>query len=159
MKLFENYNKALDLLENESDRFWARNNVFLLVQGAMIAFYAKANLGNLFSLLVSIEGFFLALIWIGVLVKGAQYVARWDNVVREIEIKLEAESNEFVGLKKLNDMSKSNERPLFVKFFNKRTTLLIRYFIYSLVVFWFLIFISNISKTAVACKVIKFLFP
>ena len=158
MKRYENYIKALDLLENESDRFWARNNVFLLVQGAMIAFYSKANMGSLFSVLVSIEGLFLALIWIVVLVKGAKYVGRWDTVVREIESKLVAESDEFFGLKGLNDISKAQEKPFFIKFLNKRTTLLIRYFIVSLVFFWFIIFVTNLSKTENIRKLVSCLF-
>ena len=155
MKRYENYIKAMELLENESDRFWARNNVFLLVQGAMIAFYSKANMGSLFSALISIEGLFLALIWIGVLVKGAKYVGRWDDVVREIESKLVAESDSFIGLKKLNDISKAQEKPFILKFLNKRTTLLIRYFIVSLVFFWLIIFITNLSKSESISKLLS----
>lgn len=155
MNLYDNYTKAIELLENESDRFWARNNAFLLVQGAMIAFYSKATMGSLFSLLLSIEGLFLALIWIGVLVKGAKYVGRWDKVVREIENKLISKSDEFVGLKKLNDKAKSLESPFVVNFLNKRTTLLIVYFIYSSVLFWFCILCINIFNLSCSIGVIS----
>ena len=145
VKLSEEYIAALDLVERESDRFWARNNVFLLVQGAMIAFYSKANTGLTFGMLVSAEGFFLALIWIGVLRKGAHYVSRWDKVAREIERRLEERNgSDFIGLKRLNDLAKAEESPAQVRFLNRRTTILIRYFIVSLLIFWLLLIICNV---------------
>ena len=158
MKLYSQYLKALELLERESDRFWMRNNVFLLVQGAMIAFYSKAPPDALFNLLVSIEGLFLAALWIGVLTQGANYVRRWDDVVRELEARLEALfGDKFVGLKRLNDIAKSREKPGNIRLLDKRTTVLIRYFIISLLIFWEILVIYHLTKLQIVSALAYYL--
>jgi len=144
MTLFEQYKTALELLEKESDRFWTRNNILLLVQGAFISFYASTIKSNsIYSLLLASQGIILAFIWIGILMKGAQYVERWDKCVRELEKMILATGNlEFQGLKRLNDIAKRAEvKPKFpLSLLNKRTTVLIRYLIISLSIFWIIIF-------------------
>ena len=141
---FEEYKLALDLIEKESERFWTRNNVFLIIQGALIAFYNSVfSTGNFYGLIVAAQGFFLAVIWIGVLIKGKNYVDRWDITARDIEKRLlDTYPNTLLGLKRLNDRAKSNERQHFIQLLNKSTTLLIRYVIYSFMLFWSALFIS-----------------
>lgn len=144
---FDQYKLAMDLLEKESDRFWARNNVFLLTQAALVSFYASmANSGVFFfKLLLASQALFLAMIWMGVLLRGASYVERWDHVVRVLERQmgrsLHPEVNNFLALKALNDQAKSLElpRPRLIPFLRQRTTKQIRYGIHSLLCFWALI--------------------
>lgn len=151
MKLDEQYRLAIELLENESDRFWARNNIFLLIQAAFISLYASIIKDTEFySVLLALQGFIIAFIWLGVLRKGATYVSRWDKVVRNIEMKMLSDKRRisFLGLKKLNDSVKNKENsPIWpISIVNKRTTLLITYFIYSLLLFWIVIILVSTAR-------------
>lgn len=144
---FEEFKLALDLAEKEADRFWARNNVLLLVQAALIAFYDSINnIGNSYGLLVTAQGFFLSLIWIGVLIKGKNYISRWDVATRDMESKLMKDfPGKLQGLIKLNDKGRKKDVVHPIKLLNKSTTTLITYFVYSLMLFWGGLFIVVVS--------------
>ena len=157
--LFEEYKLAIELAEKEADRFWMRNNVLLLVQAALIAFFDSVkSVGSIYGALVAAQGFFLALIWIGVLVKGKNYISRWDNVSRNIERKMvKTYSGELLGLRQLSDKVKEKDTLHPIKFLNKSTTVLIKYVIYSLLFFWGVLFIVDVAPILINIVVTKML--
>lgn len=149
---FEQYKLALELLEKESDRFWSRNNVFLLIQAALISLYGAImdDKSLLFNLLISMQAWFLAFTWLCVLIKGATYVARWDKVVRDIESAIEKTTSDsevpVYALKKMNDRARVDEYmpPRMFRFSVHRTTKQIRYAIVSILIFWGIVISINV---------------
>lgn len=85
MRNLDAYRLAIELSEKESDRYWSRSNIILLVQGALATIVANQadHLGR--TLLICLLGLFVSLLWLGVLYKGKLYVNRWSSAAKRIE--------------------------------------------------------------------------
>ncbi|MEL6643317.1 MAG: hypothetical protein AAFQ79_05225 [Pseudomonadota bacterium] len=133
----DEYKIAIDRQEKESDRFWARSNIMLLVQGALISFYiGLQGKDSLFGIITVLEGILLAVIWLGVLAKGKSYVSRWDAVIRSIEDSSIKTGDLQYPLADLYREAKVDETSSLVPLSRKSTTKLMQYAVLSILVFW-----------------------
>ena len=78
------------LWDSECDRYWARNNIFLILQGALLAGFTSASSDVFLRLSMASLGLVLCVIWFGISVQGAHYVARWRPALEELEEHLPA---------------------------------------------------------------------
>ena len=146
MNIPEEYKIAIERQEKESDRYWKRSNIMLLVQGALISFFIGLdNKDGVFGILTCIEGFTLAVIWLAVLSKGKRYISRWDYVIRHIEKKCETEDYLFFPLSTIYSSIYKDESSHRIFLFNKSTTKLMQYVVVSIIMFW--ISLVSISLT------------
>lgn len=72
--------------DSETNRFWARNNVFLVLNGALVALLSKSNLPEIFIIVAAILGMVTGLIWYRINVIGKYYMDRWKEPIHQIEI-------------------------------------------------------------------------
>ena len=79
------YQTILDAHDDESDRFWTRNNIFLLINSGLLVTATSAIETPQLKIIVSIFGIYFSLIWVQVNKKGAYYVHRWRPVIEEFE--------------------------------------------------------------------------
>lgn len=85
------YAAVLDIWDGECDRFWARNNIFLIVNSvlfATITYFAKFSIVSLF---ITLVGVYVSGIWILINKKGAYYVHRWRPVIEKLEGVMQSE--------------------------------------------------------------------
>lgn len=139
MAIPEEYRLAIERQEQESDRYWTRSNVLLLVQGALISFYTNIeDKRTFFAIAVALQGLFLAVIWLGVIKKGKAYVNRWDSVIGHIEEQERSKGNGGLTypLNMLNSVAKREEKPDRLPLYRQSTTTLMKYAIASVVAFW-----------------------
>ncbi len=111
----------------------------LLVQGALISFYTAASAKHSwYALLVATEGFFLAMIWYGILIKGKHYVARWGSVSAAIELADRQSTAPTIQhyLFQLNDAAHLVERESSFPLYRRSSTSLMRLAIASVMIFW-----------------------
>src|SRR6266481_7042814 len=110
--LREEYKLAVDHLERESDRFWNRTNIALVVQAAFLAFFGGIATKNPnMAAVICIPGAAFSLLGLGIITKGCVYVQRWSDVVMEIEVQLKGElGGNFFALHHMNDARKAFER-------------------------------------------------
>jgi hypothetical protein len=145
----DEYRLAIERQEQESDRYWTRSNVLLLVQGALISFYTNIeDKRTLFAIAVAIQGLFLAIIWLGVIKKGKNYVNRWDDVIGHIERQEQSKghsSNLAYPLNALNAVAKRDEKPARLPLYRRSTTTLMKYAIASVAAFWSLMIVLALS--------------
>lgn len=76
------------LWDKEADRFWSRNNIFLMVNGGIILFTLSSISGkttHLFALISTLLGVCLAYIWLRVNKVGKYYLDRWKPILKKIE--------------------------------------------------------------------------
>ena len=81
----EEYRLAIELSEKESDRYWNRSNVILLVQGALATVVSAQTDHLIRTLLICLLGIYVSLLWLGVLYKGTLYVSRWAHAAKRVE--------------------------------------------------------------------------
>ncbi|WHP67313.1 hypothetical protein [Phaeobacter inhibens] len=81
----EIYATVASLWDSECDRYWARNNIFLILQGALLAGFTSSSTEDFLRLSMACLGVLLCFIWFGISVQGAHYVARWRPALEEIE--------------------------------------------------------------------------
>ena len=133
----DEYKIAIERQEKESDRFWARSNIMLLVQGALISFYISLQgKDSLFGVITVLEGVLLAVIWLAVLAKGKTYVSRWDEVINGIEEEAIVSRELQFPLASLYRNVKEGEASSAIPFSRKSTTKLMQYAVISILVFW-----------------------
>jgi hypothetical protein len=141
----EEYRLAIERQEQESDRYWTRSNVLLLVQGALISFYTNIDdKRTLFAIAVALQGLFLAVVWLGVIKKGKSYVSRWDSVIAHIEEcegSKGSESRLSYPLNELNWVAKRQEKTERLPLYRQSTTTLMKYAIASVAMFWSLMIV------------------
>jgi hypothetical protein len=78
MRVPEEYRLAIELGERESDRYWGRSNIMLLVQGALATVLSTQTHDVPIAVTIGALGIFLSFLWLGILHKGKLYVARWS---------------------------------------------------------------------------------
>lgn len=81
----EEYRIAIELSEKESDRYWSRSNIILLVQGALATIVSTQVDHLIRTLLICLLGIYVSLLWLGVLYKGKLYVSRWAAAAKRVE--------------------------------------------------------------------------
>lgn len=82
----ELWRAVANLRESESDRFWSRNNVLLVVNGGLLVLLARVDLDVILGMLTAFLGLVLASIWLRVNRVGKQYVDRWEPILLKLEL-------------------------------------------------------------------------
>jgi hypothetical protein len=143
MALPEEYRLATELLEKESDRYWNRNNIMLLIQGALLALFGGVfGKGAIIEVAVSTMGLIFSILWYGIVYKGSLYVGRWDRVVMDIETRLkERLGAQFFAVRHMNDAGKVYERRGGLSIWG-RTTTMMKFAIVTILVFWLFLLCS-----------------
>jgi len=85
------YQTIMDSWNRESDRFWSRNNLFLLINAALLTAISTFAQPSLISLAIAVLGIYFTGVWILVSKKGAYYVRRWRPVLERIEKQLQSD--------------------------------------------------------------------
>lgn len=85
METEEYWKKYVDLWNAESDRFWIRSNVYLVVNGGLLVAIIGLSKIPLFSLIVSIFGVVFTVIWHQTNKISKHYVSRWKVLIEECE--------------------------------------------------------------------------
>jgi len=132
----QEYIHASDLMEKESDRYWNRSNIMLLIQGALIALYGGVyEKSLLLSIAIAIQGCVFSVFWYGIVHKGSLYVKRWDSVIYDMENQLRKKlGDDFFALRHMNDAARVDEKDRFFSKFS--TTKLMKWTIVSVLIFW-----------------------
>lgn len=85
-KSLEFYKIAVELHNSESQRYWERNNVFILINGAFLALLGTDLIeGKIDKLIICLIGFFASYMWILILRQGKDLIERWRKVLHWIE--------------------------------------------------------------------------
>lgn len=152
MAVPEEYKLAIERQEQESSRYWSRSNIMLIVQAALISFFVNIyNVKPVFGLITATEGFFLSLIWLGVINRGKKYINRWDYVIKQIE-ECERESESSCIKFPINTIysnAKIQERNIW-PFPKSSTTHLMKYAVISTLLFWFATFCISLNGTFIS---------
>jgi len=85
---YENVEKWKTLMEawdNEADRFWARNNIFLIMIGSILTVIVAFSDNYLINVCISLFGIVFVMIWIRVNRIGKFYLDRWKVILKEFE--------------------------------------------------------------------------
>lgn len=133
---------ASELLEKESDRFWNRVNIALLIQAALLALLGgAASEGPLVVAVAGGLGAAFSLLGWGLTTKGCSYVERWTAVVLDIEVKLKAELGAaFIPLRHENDLKRLSDKgtpvPLKSSTSQMKTAFLVLFLFWAGVVVW-----------------------
>lgn len=132
------YRLVWDLQNQESNRFWQRNNAFLLLNGGLLAALSLTTITFVHQI-VSAEGLILTILWLAVLRRGKEYVYKWNRVIRKMEDDHRGAIP--VPLKSLEDLT---EKPSpYAWIFGGETTDLMRAFIYVVIIAWMLLFLAS----------------
>jgi hypothetical protein len=83
--------------DREADRFWVRNNLLLLVNGALLSVAATTDAPRGLQLILCGFGFYFSVHWLLINGKGAYYVGRWRPAIETYERFLSARPT-FSGL-------------------------------------------------------------
>lgn len=78
-----------EMWDAEANRFWMRNNIFILVNSGLIAVQTSLNTGFTIKSLLAIVGIIFVSIWIQINRLGKFYLDRWKHIATCIEDKLE----------------------------------------------------------------------
>jgi hypothetical protein len=79
---------ALEIKEKESDRYWNRSNIMLVLQGALVAAFSAVHTVHFLAIAISGIGLLMCFLWLGMLYKGKCYISRWDYAAKQAEQKL-----------------------------------------------------------------------
>lgn len=85
MRTEEYWKKYVDLWNAESDRFWMRSNIYLVVNGGLLILITGLSKIPLFSLIVCLFGIGFACVWHQTNVISKHYVSRWKVLIEECE--------------------------------------------------------------------------
>lgn len=80
------YEIAIMMHNLESQSYWSRNNVFLLVNGGLLAILTSSLNGHpVLQIMVSIIGLVMSYMWYVILIRSKDLIARWSAVIHKIE--------------------------------------------------------------------------
>ena len=80
------YSHAIGMHNAESARYWDRNNVFILVNGGLLALLGIDLIaGFLDKVLICILGMISSYIWLLILIRGKEFIAKWSQVIKKME--------------------------------------------------------------------------
>jgi hypothetical protein len=81
----QKWQTAMNMWNDQISRFWMRNNVFLLINGGLVATITGLSLSESVRAAISFVGALLAICWIQVNRKGRDYIDIWEPVIIELE--------------------------------------------------------------------------
>ena len=85
-EVLEYYRIAVEFHRSESQRYWDRNTVFIVINGGLLALLGVDFLmGNYDRIAVCIIGFIASYIWWLILRQGKDLIERWSRVARYLE--------------------------------------------------------------------------
>ena len=95
---------SMQMWDDEADRFWSRNNIFILLNGGFIALITVFSPEAFIKCVISVLGITFAYIWIRVNERGVFYLDRWKPVIEELE-----KHTRIPVIKKLPSYKKTNQ--------------------------------------------------
>jgi uncharacterized membrane protein (DUF485 family) len=142
MNRSEAYKLTWELQNQEADRFWDRNNAFLLIHAGLLAVLTATSGAPFIERIVAIEGIVLAFLWLAISHRGKIYVYRWNKVLDRIENEVDEKAEELYPLYKMNEEAKlSDPEPMLpFRWAKGETTDLMRRGIYAVLAAWLIIF-------------------
>lgn len=84
-KRIEKWKTLAELWDKEADRFWARNNVFLVVNSALLIVVSAFVEEPIVCIIVSSFGVVFSLFWYRVNLMGKYYLDRWKPILKQLE--------------------------------------------------------------------------
>ncbi|MFC1486025.1 hypothetical protein ACFL55_03255 [Candidatus Latescibacterota bacterium] len=85
--ILEKWKALLDIWDREADRFWARSNIFLIVNGALLVAVTSFSESHFVGFAISLFGVLFVRIWIKVNTIGKYYLDRWKVLMIRLEDK------------------------------------------------------------------------
>jgi hypothetical protein len=82
------YATVVSVWDNEADRFWMRNNILLVLNGALFGFATTSNIAWQLRIFGCLLGIYVSLCWILLNAKGSYYVYRWRPAIEAIEVEI-----------------------------------------------------------------------
>lgn len=79
------WQSLLQIWDNEADRFWTRNNIFLVVNGALLIAVTSFSKEPFIAAAISVFGMIFVVLWTRVNRIGKFYVDRWRMLLEELE--------------------------------------------------------------------------
>ncbi|MEW5859995.1 MAG: hypothetical protein AB1861_21845 [Cyanobacteriota bacterium] len=79
------YQTLVGIWDKEADRFWLRNNLFLLINGGLLAAFTTIPGASGAKFVISLFGIYFSALWALVNKKGAYYVHRWRPAIENFE--------------------------------------------------------------------------
>ena len=107
MEAEEYWKKYVDLWNSESDRFWVRSNIYLIVNGGLLAVITGLSKIPLFSLIISFFGVIFAVVWHQTNKISKHYVARWKILIGECEQEM---NDRFGFTERLSELKRSSNK-------------------------------------------------
>ncbi len=105
--ILEYYKIAVELHNTESQRYWDRNNVFILINGGFLALLGTdIIIGKIDRLVICCIGAITAYMWILILRQGKDLIERWRKVIHKIENENDSVENVFQTADKLSSEGK-----------------------------------------------------
>lgn len=147
--LLEHYKIAVNMHKEEANRYWTRNNVFLILNGALLAIFSK-DIGEkaFIIIVVSFIGITISLAWFGILNKGKSQIERWRKVIDSIENNFQNELKIFSNADAFaNQIADPLGMPNFLK---KSASKIMNDVIKIIIAFWELTFFITIGF--IICK-------
>lgn len=140
------YIQSFSMLERESTLFWRRAYVFLIVHGAFISVISIGQLRGVLLPILSVFGILFSLIWLSVLESSQNYVYKWGEIINEFESnfneKYDREGDYIFELyDEVDDFDEGMSLPNTLE---KRTSTLIQYVVFLIMLFWGVLFIYGV---------------
>lgn len=136
----ESLRLALEMREKESDRYWSRSNIILLVQCVLVATFGNIHTISPLALAICVIGLSVSFIWLGVLYKGKCYVSRWDYAAKKTQQDLlkssKKKGNDFIPILSYYETAKTKEHNPRFFIFNYNTTTLMKWCVIVMIFFW-----------------------
>jgi hypothetical protein len=81
----QKWQTAMNMHNDQISRFYVRSNVFLVINGGLLAIITTLSHNEIVQAMVSLLGAFFAFIWVVVNYKGLQYINDWTPVIEALE--------------------------------------------------------------------------
>lgn len=81
----EKWKATTKLWDAEADRFWSRNNIFLIVNSALLVVISSFVEKSIIWMCISVFGLLFSTFWFKVNVMGKYYLDRWKPILAKLE--------------------------------------------------------------------------
>lgn len=132
----EKWKTIVEIWDKEADRYWMRNNIFLIVNSALLIVISSSVQNFLLCMIVSIFGIIFSFYWYRINLMGKYYLDRWKFILDKLEIN---DDINIFGVE-LQKIQKSFKEPM--KY--KATSTYMRYVNFLFAIMWFILFIFYI---------------
>lgn len=137
-KRIEKWKTLAELWDKEADRFWARNNVFLVVNSALLIVVSVFVQEPIVCIIVSFFGVVFSLFWYRVNLMGKYYLDRWKPILEKLE---NGDELDVFGKELSASKTKFKEPQKY-----KPTSTYMRYVTISFTLIWVTLIIYNLIK-------------